>query len=156
MKKKGFPVLALVCSIAFFFMAPLDAHAVLGGSVDSVNKDVSNMKAARQAVTTTPGYTVYDINSSTLELREYVSPDGVVFGIAWNGIFNPDLSNLLGSYYSQYRQARRQTPVVRGKRSMRIQTEDIVVEKWGHMRSMHGRAYVPALLPEGVGADVIR
>jgi len=31
-----------------------------------------------------------------------------------------------------------------------------VVETWGHMRAMRGRAYVPALVPAGVALDEIR
>jgi hypothetical protein len=29
----------------------------------------------------------------------------------------------------------------------------VVVERWGHMRDLHGRAYLPALLPDGVTVD---
>ena len=32
----------------------------------------------------------------------------------------------------------------------------VVVEKWGHMRNLQGRAYAPALLPPGVSSDEIR
>ncbi len=150
---------ALMLACVFFaalLTANRDARAVLGGSVDSVNRDMSAMKADRSQVKTLDGYCVHEITSGTLTLREYVSSVGIVFGIAWDGLFNPDLSYLLGSYYNQYQEAKRQMPRTHGKRSMRVQTSGVVVEKWGHMRSMHGRAYAPLLLPQGVGPDIIR
>ncbi|MDA8088310.1 MAG: DUF2844 domain-containing protein [Nitrospiraceae bacterium] len=159
MKRKRTGLLALMLAFAFsvaFLSAARDARAVLGGPVDSVSKDISAMKATRSQVTTLPCYTVHEITSGTLTLREYVSSGGVVFGIAWDGPLSPNLRYLLGSYYSQYHEARQQMPPSHGKKSMRVQANDVVVEKWGHMRSMHGRAYVPALLPEGVSPDAVR
>ena len=156
-KTRFFYALMLVCALSAVFIAPArNAGAVLGGSADSIGNDVSAMKAAGSKVKNLKGYSVHEIDSGTLTLREYVSPDGVVFGIAWDGLLSPKLSGLLGSYYNRYREARRQLQRTHGKKSMRVQADDVVVEKWGHMRSMHGRAYVPSLVPAGVSADVVR
>ena len=35
-------------------------------------------------------------------VREYVSPDGKVFGVAWRGAFLPDFQQILGSYYGEF------------------------------------------------------
>ena len=159
MKRKRTGLLAIMLAFAFsvaFLAAARDALAVLGGPVDSVNKDMAALKATRSQVTTLPGYSVHEIASGALTLREYVSSDGIVFGIAWDGLLSPKLSYLLGAYYSQYREARRQVPPSHGKKSMRVKANDVVVEKWGHMRSMHGRAYAPLLLPAGVSPDIVR
>ena len=157
MRRAGIPSLMLACVFsAFFLISARGARAVLGGPADSVEKDMSAIKATRRAVKSMPGYTVHEMASGALTLREYVSPDGIVFGIAWNGLLNPDLNHFLGAYYGQYHEAKRQMPRVHGRRSIRVRTNGLVVERWGHMRSLHGRAYVPALLPEGVNAAEIR
>ena len=43
-----------------------------------------------------------------------------------------------------------------GRRNQKVETNRIVVEKWGHMRNLQGRAYVPALIPAGVSIDEIK
>ncbi len=157
MKRKWPLALLLFFALSMaFFAASRDACAVLGGPADSVNRDAAAMKAQGSHEKAMSGYSVHEITSSTLTLREYVSPSGTVFGIAWDGQLSPNLSYLLGSYYSQYHEARKQMPRARGKRSMRVQAEDVVVERWGHMGSMHGRAWVPSLLPAGISPDIIR
>ncbi len=159
MKRKRPLALLLVFGLFLmlaFFAASRNARAVLGGPVDSVNKDAAAMKAQGSQVKAQCGYSVHEITSSSLTLREYVSPGGTVFGIAWDGQLSPNLSYLLGSYYSQYHKARRQMPPAHGKKSLRVQANDVVVERWGHMRSMHGRAWVPSLLPTGISPDIVR
>ena len=89
-------------------------------------------------------------------MREYVSPSGVVFGIAWSGLVPPDLTQLLGSYAPEYQEALQQTPRQKGSRHLRVETPGVIVEKWGHMRNLQGRAYAPALIPPGVSVDEIK
>jgi len=43
-----------------------------------------------------------------------------------------------------------------GRRHVQVKTDGVVVEKWGHMRNMQGRAYAPALIPKGVNVDEIK
>ena len=38
-------------------------------------------------------------------VREYVSPQGVVFGIAWQGRFMPNVNQLLGTYVTNLQTA---------------------------------------------------
>src|SRR6266540_2269840 len=87
-------------------------------------------------------------------LGEFVGPSGVVFAVAWGGVSRPDLSVLLGSYAAPYRRAVAQSGPTR-RRSRRVQSGGAVVETWGHMRALHGRAWVPALIPPGVTLDEI-
>ena len=94
-------------------------------------------------------------------VREFVSPQGAVFGVAWEGQFLPDLQQLLGPYYQQAQQAAasqqeastqpraRRAPIV-------IETPGLVVYQTGHPRSFHGQAYIPQLVPSGVQASEIR
>lgn len=104
---------------------------------------------------TLQGYSVHQIMGADRSVvREYVSPDGRVFGISWQGPTLPNLEQLLGSYFAPWQQAaqsrmRRRGPLV-------LRTEQLVVESGGHMRSFHGRAYLPDLMPKNVSAEVVR
>lgn len=132
------------------------ALAVLGESADSISSDRRALVATRGSVTVYDGYQVQEIGSATMTIREYISPSGVVFAIAWNGMTVPDLTTLLGSYANDYQKALKQTPRKPGRRLRQIKTDGVVVEKWGHMRNLQGRAYSPALIPQGVSIDKIK
>ncbi len=133
------------------------AQAVLGEPADSVAADQRALSALRSAATTTHAdYTVRQIESAAVTLREYISPSGIVFAVAWNGLVNPDLTQLLGSYADEFEQARQHATRKRGRRSRQVKTNRVVVETWGHMRDLQGRAYVPALIPSGVTIDEIK
>lgn len=150
-------VLALVLGLALASLTPSrPARATLGESVDSVANDGRALAAARRAAIPRTGYTVEQVVADAYTVREYVSPSGVVFAIAWNGLAHPDLSLLLGSYAGEYKQVMRQAPRIQGRRHSRVKTDRIIVEKWGHMRNLQGRAYIPALIPPGVGIDEIK
>jgi Protein of unknown function (DUF2844) len=130
--------------------------ATLGESVDSVESDRKALSAVKGATTVRNGYTVQEFALDGTFVREYLSPSGIVFGIAWNGLTYPDLTPLLGSYASEYQEALRQTPRKPGlRRHQTVKTDRIVVQKWGHMRNLQGRAYAPALIPPGVSIDEI-
>ena len=132
------------------------AHAALGESADSVMSDRKTLSAVQGTAMVHNGYTIQEITSASVTVREYISPSGVVFGIAWNGLIHPDLTSLLGSYAGEYHQALQKTPRKLGRRYSQVKTDQIVVEKWGHMRNLRGRTYVPALIPQGVTVDEIR
>ena len=131
-------------------------QAALGESVDSVESDRKALSAVRGAVTVHNEYAVHQVDSDSVLVREYVSASGVVFAVAWNGLVHPDLTQLLGSYAGEYEKGLEQTPRELGSRRLRVKTNQIVVEEWGHMRNLQGRAYVPALIPPGVSADEIK
>jgi hypothetical protein len=141
---------------ASFFTTAQQVQATLGASVDSVESDRKALSAGRRAIAVRDGYTVYEVDSDSTVVREYVSSSGVVFGIAWNGLTHPDLDQFLGSYVGEYQKALQQTPRKLGQRSIQLKTDRIVVEKWGHMRNLQGRAYDPALIPSGVNVDEIK
>lgn len=155
MKRKIYALfLGLALAAALAIGRP--AQAVLGGSADSIAPDQKVLSAVRKATTVRAGYNVHEAVSASIALREYLSPSGVVFGIAWNGLTHPDLTPLLGSYAGEYGEALRQTPRKPGRRHLRVKTNRVVVEKWGHMRNLKGRAYAPALIPTGVSVDEIK
>ncbi len=132
------------------------ALAVLGESADSISSDRKVFAATRGSVIVHDGYQVQEIMSDAITVREYISPSGIVFGIAWNGMSVPNLAALLGPYANDYLKALQQSPRMHGRRSRQIKTDRVVVEQWGHMRNLQGRAYSPALIPQGVSIDEIK
>ena len=147
--------LGLGLSMAIF-AAVQRAEAVLGESADSVDSDRKVLSAVRGATTVRDGYTVHEVSSGATTVREYVSSSGTVFAVAWNGLAHPDLTLLLGAYAGEYENALQQTPRKRGQRTLRVQANRVVVEKWGHIRNLQGRAYAPDLIPPGVSIDAIK
>lgn len=156
MKRTAWAFLAGLGLMATLLPAVRRAEATLGESADSIATDRRALSAARGLTTAGPGYTVQEVTSEATTVREYVSPGGVVFAIAWNGQMHPDLTALLGSYGAEYKQALEKTPRKKGVRHQQVQGTKVIVEKWGHMRNLQGRAYVPTLVPPGVSIDEIR
>lgn len=155
MKKRTYSLfLGLGLSVTMFATA-YRVEATLGESTDSVKSDREALSSVRSSITVRNGYTVHEVEYDSTIVREYVSPSGVVFAIAWNGLVHPDLTQLLGSYAGEYHEALQQTPRQPDRRRLRVKANRVVVEKWGHMRNLQGRAYVPALIPPGVSIDEI-
>jgi len=146
--------LALLLALAI----PAGAAASLGGTVATVEADRVQMRSALVRVSRADAYSVHEILTPTgTTIREYYSTAGVVFGVAWDGEWPPDLRQLLGTYFDQYLrsvQANRRRTGTRGQVS--IDEGGLVVRAGGHARSVSGIAYAPALLPAGVGANVVK
>ena len=113
--------------------------------------------------TSTPGqksatqrYVKHEIQVPTGQIvREFVSPDGNVFGVAWEGPFQPDLQQVLGGYFDTMKQAVA-AQQRHGRGPISIETSGFVFEQGGHARNFHGRAYVPAMVPQGVDITEIQ
>ena len=131
------------------------AWAALGDNVTSVNNDKAHMKGTLRSVAT-QHYVKHEIQvPSGQVVREFVSPSGSVFGVAWEGPFQPDLQLLLGSYFEPVKQA--VTAQQRhGHGPIFVETSGFVFQQGGHARSFHGRAYVPAMVPQGVDVTEIQ
>ena len=131
------------------------AWAALGDNVTSVNNDKAHMKGTLRSVAT-QHYVKHEIQvPSGQVVREFVSPSGSVFGVAWEGPFQPDLQQLLGSYFEPVKQA--VTAQQRhGHGPIFVETSGFVFQQGGHARSFHGRAYVPAMVPQVVDVTEIQ
>jgi hypothetical protein len=91
-----------------------------------------------------------------MTVREYLNASGTVFAVTWNGGQQPDLKVLLGGHFSDYEKALGTSQRSAGRQShFAVKGPDLVLERSGHMRSLHGRAYLPSLLPTGVTANAI-
>jgi hypothetical protein len=135
-------------------LAAAPMWAALGEPEQSVQADRERM-AAQVRRTAFAGYTLHELSTQDgRKVREFVSPSGTVFGVAWEGSTMPDLSQLLGSYFASFQQAaasptRRHGPLF-------VQVGPLVVASGGHARSLRGLAYVTDLIPANVSKDVIQ
>ena len=133
---------------------PTIAVAALGGDESSIKADQAHMRASVR-IARTATHAVHELQTPSGHLiREYVSPTGTVFGIAWQGASKPDLKQLLGDHFEELQQAMQRRGVRRGP--VVINELGLVFEMGGHMRAFAGRAYLPQLLPAGVQAEAIR
>lgn len=154
---RGFAWAKLAGIALMAFGSCLPGFAALGGDVSSVHADQANMKASLK---TTPGqvYSLHEIKTPMGTIvREFVSADGRVFGVAWRGPSMPPMQQILGTYFQQFSagaQAHHAARVRRGP--LNIQQPGLVVQSGGHPRGYFGRAYVPGMLPQGVTPDQIR
>jgi len=145
---------AVLAALAF----STNAFASLGGTVSSVETDRVRTQSALIRIQRLDGYSVHEMQSPTgTTIREFYGSDGVVFGVAWDGEWTPDLRQLLGSYFDQYT---RSTTEARRKGAshhrVAVNENGLVVHATGHLHSTYGVAYAPALLPTGVSPAVVR
>ena len=149
---------ALELAIAFGLILILDlpkTWAVLGEPASSVDTDRVAL-AGQVSITTAPLYTIQEITTPELVVREYVSRD-MVFAVAWTGRRPPNLVSLFGSYFQEYQEAATVAssgPRMRGM--THLQGPHVVVETGGHPGDIRGRAYIPSLLPSGMTKEMIQ
>lgn len=143
---------------ALLLAAPRPASAALGGDASTIDADRIRMQGALLRIARTDTYTIHEVQSATgTAVREYVSPSGTVFAVAWEGPFMPDLRQLLGAYFERYqRGAEAARRVRRGRGPLHIDDGEIVVQVSGHARAFSGVATIPRLTPNGVRAGAIR
>jgi len=143
-------------------MFSASAFAGLGESESSVMRDAEKLGAAaprpvEHTQNSGPLYTVHTLSKNGLTLREFVDTSGNIFALAWNGNAHPDLSQLLGTYLSDYKVALQNSAPTPGQRRFGVlQGQKVTVERSGLMGKSRGRAYVRSLIPAGVSLDEIQ
>ena len=134
------------------------AHASLGGNADSVARDALALSGVLQQAAVTPSPLAVEeiVTDNGMRVREFLTGQGVVFAVAWEGPVMPNLAQLLGAKFSSYTAAltARDRPELR--HGVRVATPDLVVESEGHLRAFVGRAYLPVLLPPGITLSQLR
>jgi Protein of unknown function (DUF2844) len=136
-------------------LTPRQACAALGEAETSIQTDVVALQASIKTLEDRTIYRLHEIQlpSGTL-LREFVSPDGKVFAVAWNGPRMPDLRQAFGQYFDSFVAGAK---LNHGDHShLLIEQSDLVVQIRGHMRAYSGRAYLPAAIPSGVDVGDLR
>ena len=142
-------------------MLPLPARAALGDNAASVLTDQARMKGTLRSVDAHT-YVMHEITASTgTVVREYVSPGGSGVRCRLGGpvparsaatpwsVLSAGAAGPEGGIVGQQQPRARRAPVV-------IETPGLVMYETGHMRSFHGQAYIPQLVPQGVQASDIR
>jgi hypothetical protein len=131
------------------------AQAGLGDVEASVGQDAAKLSGTVQVLDHAT-YRVHAIDTAAgAEVREFVNPQGKVFGVAWNGPTMPNLRATLGKYFDQAAAAAARTK--HGSHSrLEIREGGLVVESSGHPRAFSGRAYLPSALPDGFDLKELR
>jgi hypothetical protein len=137
------------------FVFPFTALAALGENEQSVMAEQKSMKASLRT-TRTGSYTRHELEAPNgMVVREYLSPGGTVFAVAWEGPLMPDFRKLFGERYGQFEQAVRERvsarPRMRGP--LTVRRPGLVVQLRGRMRAYLGYAYVPGLVPQGMSVE---
>jgi hypothetical protein len=136
--------------------ASVPAYASLGADRSSVEADRSALHGQISSATTASGFEIQEITTPAgVHVREYLSAQGKVFALSWQGPVRPDLRQMLGSYYARYAQAVTE-PHVGGHRHLTVHQPGLVVESNGRMRAFYGRAWDPDSLPADFSPADIR
>ena len=147
---------AAILSVSVLISCP-PARAVLGGAPGAMEA-AGHPSTGQISTTPTPLYTVQELTTSDLVVREYVSSEGTVFAVSWSGRRPPKLATLLGIYFEEYEAASAEAASKRSpiRGVTHVATPHLVVDSGGHMGAIWGKAYVPALFPPGVTKEAIQ
>ena len=99
MKRRLYVIFICLALSAAVLTAAQEGRATLGESVISIQSDRNVLSAVQRGTAIRNGFTVQEIKSGSTTVREYISPAGIVFGVAWNGLMRPDLTQLLGRLF---------------------------------------------------------
>lgn len=95
-------------------------------------------------------------DANQIRVRQYVSANGLVYAVSWEGPAMPDVSALLGTRFDRYRQgASAALENANGLHSSHVEGSDFVAETSVRLREFSGRAWLPNALPAGVTAAEI-
>ena len=164
------PAALAACAALFLSLQATPSEAALGGAPmqtpsDATAKAVSPSAARVSAKAAVASGSASSINYSVTEttfasgtvVREYLTTNGTVFGVAWRGPYKPDLEALLGSYFPDYVSGAQAQHAQRGVHGqLAIDSTALVVRSGGHLGAFAGQAWLPAALPAGVTGDDIQ
>ena len=132
------------------------ARAVLGELESSVSTDQQALHGSHKEETR-EGYKVHQITGADGSVvKEFVSPGGLVFEISWQARQVPNLQQLLGANMAELQTALQSKPHRHGRGALIVRTDKLVFVSGGHMRSFHGYAYVPSLVPSNVSPEAVQ
>jgi hypothetical protein len=147
---------AILSAVLVLALGSMPAWAGLGQPEASVISDQLHMKSEHR-VQDFQAYKVHELaNTEGAVVREYVSSEGTVFGISWQGRSTPDMNQLLGNYVNNFQTATRDQTQIRQRRGITIRTNDFVYSNFCRMGVCSGSAYAPKLVPSNVSTEVMR
>ena len=147
---------AILSAVLVLALGSMPAWAGLGQPEASVTSDQLHMKSEHR-VQDFQAYKVHELaNTEGAVVREFVSPEGTVFGITWHGRSTPDMNQLLGNYVNNFETATRDQTHIVPRRGITIKTNDFVYTNFCRMGVCTGSAYAPKLLPSNVTVEVMR
>jgi hypothetical protein len=142
---------ALVCAAA---LLSAGARAELGGDRASVEHDAVAFRGSRLVAAQGLFERHEIVRADGSRLREYVSPKGQVFAVAWDGATTPDLKTLLGSHYAEYVAAlSTQRP---SHHVVNVATPGLVASVTRFQHNGTGRVHLPAQVPAGIASEDLR
>lgn len=139
---------------AFLLVCAGAGHAALGGLPEQFNGEGKTVISS--ASSTASNYVTRDTLLATgTRVCEYVSSNGIVFAVAWEGPVLPDMKALLGMHFDTMVAESARSPVA-GRSPMAVSRPEVVIHSGGHMRAFEGSAWIPGELPRGFTADDVR
>jgi hypothetical protein len=130
------------------------SHAALGGLPEQFNAEGTTVVSSVSSAVS--NYVIRDTKLATgMQVREYVSGNGIVFAVTWDGPILPDLKALLGKYFDAMVVESTRMPKA-GRSHLAINRPEVVINSGGHMRAFEGSAWIPAEFPAGFTADDVR
>jgi len=142
--------------LLMLMMGSVPAWATLGQIEGTVSVDQQHLRS-EDLVQSFQAYKVHQLTTTNGTIvREYVSPKGLVFGVAWQAPFMPDMHQLLGDYVTALQSATQAQTQIQRRRSLIIKTNDFVFVSAGRLRFYTGRAYVPSMIPGNVSVEVVK
>lgn len=137
------------------------AFAVLGGAsfaplaVRSVSSSSGRILQAGRPAGPDGTYQVHDVQlGSGTTIKEIATAQGTVFAVTWRGPVLPDLTALLGEYFTTFNQAAAQARASGARASaVSVNKDGLVLRSSGRMRAFEGYAFAPSLVPTGVNID---
>jgi hypothetical protein len=138
-----------VCgAIGLAVLLPTIASATLGEPDTSIQADQTQMKTTLKVIQRA-SFRVHEMSlPSGTVLRQYATPDGLVFAVTWSGPTMPDLRQTLGRYFPTYVAGAKANGAKH--RQLQIKSADLIVQAGGRIRSFTGRAYLASAMPAGV------
>jgi hypothetical protein len=138
-------------------MLSFAAMAELGGTVQTVQADQQRLQGTRTVIART-AYQVHEIKTATNGVvREFVSPDGKVFAVTYEGRFPGESNGLLGAYANQLAQAKQ---AAAGKAhvagTIHLESGYLRYHAAGHLGYFSMRAVVSNAVPSGVTMEEIQ
>lgn len=156
----GLLLIAVVFQSTFFCSS---SCATLGGTSATIEADRKVAAGMRLQGIEHKLYTTHEVRGQGFSFKEYVSPQGIVFGMTWTGKVPLQLNDIFGSYLADYQQAAENAGKQKKIAKYRVRVahvfirgSKVILERFGQGAHAHSRAIVPELMPEGVKANEIQ